>query len=68
MQIKPRCNVCGITLNEENAFELDGDILCEHCLEERSVICDCCGERISRERADGDVIYTDIQPVKTAES
>ena len=58
MKIKPRCNVCGVTLNEENAFELDGDILCEHCLEERSVICDCCGERISRERADGDEYTT----------
>ena len=54
MEEKMRCSVCGVNLNEETAFVFNGETLCEHCLDERSVICDCCGTRISRECADGD--------------
>jgi len=54
MEEKLRCSVCGVNLSEKNSFEFGGEILCQHCLDEKSVICDCCGTRISRECAQGD--------------
>lgn len=41
MEEKLRCSVCGVNLTEENCFEFGGEILCQHCLDEKSVICDC---------------------------
>ena len=58
MKEKIKCSVCGVNLNEETATEFGGEILCEHCLNEKSVVCDCCGTRIRRECADGDDYIT----------
>ena len=52
------CSVCGITLSEETTKEFDGQIMCEHCFDERTTTCDNCGERIWRDSAEGDSSYT----------
>ncbi len=35
MKIKPRCNVCGVNLNEETATEFEGNVYCDDCLNEK---------------------------------
>ena len=58
MKEKTVCSVCGTKLTEENAKEFDGQIMCESCLDEKTVLCDNCQERIWREDAEGDSNYT----------
>ncbi len=48
------CSVCGERLTEAQATLFDDKILCEHCLDEETTICDCCMERIWTSRARGD--------------
>ena len=57
MKEKTVCSVCGAKLTEENAKEFDGQIMCESCLDEKTVLCDNCQERIWREDAEGDSNY-----------
>ncbi len=52
------CSVCGAILNEETMYEFDGQIFCVECLEEQTVLCDHCQERIWRESAERDSHYT----------
>lgn len=46
------CSHCGEVLTEETMREFDGEIMCEHCLDERTTICECCNERIWRDNAE----------------
>ena len=52
------CRFCGAVLSEEDAHEFDDRILCESCLEEQTVECDCCQDRIWRHEAEGNDTYT----------
>lgn len=48
------CSHCGEVLTEETMREFDGEIMCEHCLDELTTICECCNERILRDNAESD--------------
>ena len=48
------CSECGAILTEETMCEFDGQIMCEHCLNVHTAICECCGERIWRDDAECD--------------
>ena len=48
------CSECGAILTEETIHEFDGQIMCEHCLNVHTAICECCGERIWRDNAESD--------------
>ena len=52
------CSVCGIVLTEETTKSFEGQIMCEHCFDERTITCDNCGDRIWRDSAEGDSNYT----------
>lgn len=52
------CHFCGAVLNEADAHEFDDRIMCEHCLEEYTTLCDCCLDRLWRAEAEGNHIYT----------
>ena len=52
------CHFCGAILSENDAHEFDDRILCESCLEEQTVECDCCQDRIWRHEAEGNDTYT----------
>ena len=40
------CDVCRETYPIEQLTEFDGTVYCRDCLEEETVVCSCCGERI----------------------
>lgn len=46
-----RCSACGVNLTEETASEFEGNIYCDDCLNEKTVVCMNCNERIWREEA-----------------
>lgn len=48
------CSTCGQTLSEQDLHVFDDHELCTHCLEEETVICDCCDERIWNRNDVGD--------------
>lgn len=48
------CSVCGAILTDETANYFDNQVMCEHCLDEQTTVCDCCHERIWRDEAEGD--------------
>ena len=52
------CEFCEARLTAETAKQFDGKILCEHCLEEYTTLCDCCLDRIWRADIEGNHIYT----------
>ena len=52
------CNECGISLGGESVFEFEGNIYCEECFDRLTVVCDCCGDRIWRDNAEGDSLTT----------
>lgn len=58
MKEKKFCYVCGTELTEETARNFDGQVMCEHCLLEQTVVCDNCGDRIWRDNAEGNGVYT----------
>lgn len=58
MEEKRFCYVCGVELTEETARSFDGQVMCEHCLIEQTVVCDNCGERIWRSDSEGDSVYS----------
>ena len=43
------CSECGAILERENYHEFEGYIYCEDCLNEKTVVCMNCNERIWRE-------------------
>lgn len=45
------CSVCGAVIPEGEEKIFDEEFYCEHCLNERTVICECCGTRILFEDA-----------------
>lgn len=54
MEEKLICSNCGAVLNEENAQNFDGTVLCDTCFIECTVECDNCQTRIWADDADGD--------------
>ena len=46
-----KCEFCGKPLNEENTHYMNETTMCEDCLEEKTVLCQHCGERIWRSDA-----------------
>ncbi len=52
------CHFCGTVLSKSEMHEFDDKILCEHCLDERTTLCDCCLDRIWRHEAEGNHAYT----------
>ena len=64
MQEKIRCSVCGVNLNEGNALEFEGNIYCDDCLSEQTVLCMNCNERILREEAEGNSDYHVREPIQ----
>ena len=48
------CAVCGREHLREEMYDFDGALLCEDCLNERTVVCEHCGERIWEEDDAGD--------------
>ena len=58
MDEKIRCSVCGVNLAGKTVHSFEGETMCEHCFDEKTVACDCCGKRIKRENADGDEFTT----------
>lgn len=40
------CEICGSSINEDNVYEMDGQLLCADCYYENTRECDCCGDRI----------------------
>lgn len=48
------CSHCGTTLAGKSVHRFNGELLCDHCLDELTVVCDCCHERIWREDNSGD--------------
>ncbi len=51
------CNECGKNLGGVSVFEFEGNIYCEECFERLTITCDCCGDRIWRDNAEGDSVY-----------
>ena len=47
------CSCCGAILERDNYHEFEGKIYCTDCLEEKTVVCMNCNERIWREDAEG---------------
>ena len=47
------CHFCGAVLSETDAHEFDDIIMCEHCLDEHTILCDNCLERIWKSEAEG---------------
>ena len=42
------CSYCGQTFDKEHIHEFDGEHFCEDCLNQKTVVCDNCQERIWR--------------------
>ena len=40
------CTLCHAELSEDENYEVDGEPLCEECMEEHTTTCDHCGETI----------------------
>ena len=58
MSEKVLCSICGEVHFEEDCHYFDGHILCDDCLENHTVICDCCSSRVWRDNAEGDQFVT----------
>ena len=52
------CHFCKAKLNESEVYEFDDTIMCFHCLEDMTTICECCMERIWRDEAEGGNTHT----------
>lgn len=51
------CSHCGGTFSEDEMTYFDGEMYCEECLDELTVICECCGNRIfADDSADSDIV------------
>ena len=58
MSAKQICQYCSRVLTAGTAHEFDGVIMCEDCLDERTFVCDRCGERVWGDDAVTDEDYT----------
>ena len=47
------CTFCNNQPNEGTLIEFDGRLMCEHCYHTQTTVCDCCGDRIWRDEAQG---------------
>lgn len=56
MEEKTICSICGAVLTDESAVEFDEKIFCDECLRRKTITCDCCGERIYRDEAQGNEV------------
>ena len=54
MEEKYLCSHCGAELTQEEMTEFEGNIYCADCLNDLTTVCDCCGDRIHRDEAEGD--------------
>lgn len=54
MEEKYLCSHCGAELTQEEMTEFEGKIYCADCLNDLTTVCDCCGDRIRRDEAEGD--------------
>ncbi|WP_040658739.1 amidoligase family protein [Oscillibacter ruminantium] len=52
------CSICGAQCHSDTITEFDGQLFCESCLEEETTLCDHCGDRILRDRAEGNCEIT----------
>lgn len=44
---EPRiCSVCGAVIPEDGGTVFDEQLLCDHCLNTETIICECCSERV----------------------
>lgn len=50
---KVLCSFCGKELTQEGKNEFDGVTMCKSCLEEKTVICVNCCDRIWKDDAEG---------------
>ena len=48
------CSQCGITFEQEELTEFDGESLCVECLDNHTFLCDCCHERFWNDDQSGD--------------
>lgn len=46
MERNEKCALCGSLHPQEELYEFDGKLLCSHCLQANTVICQDCGNRI----------------------
>ena len=58
MSEKTTCSFCDAILAENEYHYFDDHILCGDCLDDHTVICDRCSERIWRDNAEGDAYIT----------
>lgn len=58
------CAACGEMFAEEDLLEFDGETYCADCLDERTDICACCGER-SGIRIDGVIVKLPCAAIAT---
>ena len=47
------CTFCNNEQSGEPLIEFDGSMMCEHCYNAQTTVCDCCGDRIWRDEAEG---------------
>ena len=47
------CSVCGRSFEEDALTEFDGRLFCDDCLNEQTVLCYDCDERIYRTQNEG---------------
>ena len=45
------CNNCGHSLHEDEGYYVQGDLLCEDCMNDLAVECAACGDLIYRDNA-----------------
>ena len=54
------CSVCGAEITfGKTGEEFQGEYYCNHCLAEKTVICECCNERVLRDDAVEDRVCRD---------
>ncbi len=60
MKETTKCPVCGAEIKtRETGAEFQGEYYCHNCLAEKTVICECCNERVLREDAIEDRVCRD---------
>ena len=47
------CTFCNNEPSGEPLIEFDDNLMCQHCYNTQTTVCDCCGDRIWRDEAEG---------------
>ena len=55
---KIMCAECGEIFVEEHMHHFGDEVFCEECYHRVTVVCDNCGDRIWRDNAEGNGVYT----------